>query len=297
MSEKNVLHEALNRLIPSQFEEVLFHYDIPTQNVPPGAQTERAITVIRYAESHSELPQLHQAITTVTGNDFITGAAPAPVAADIPTAPSATLPATENTSAQAISNTPEIFISYAWGGDNEAIVNQLDASLKERGITIIRDKRDLGYRGGIADFMRRIGRGHYVLVIISDKYLKSQNCMFELLEVAQHGDWRERVFPIVLADANIYKAINRIKYIKHWENEIAELDAAIKEVGAADLQGIREEIDLYTRIRAQISGLAEFFKDMNTLTPDMHAGDDFQVLYDTLTKQIKADQLPADNPN
>lgn len=128
-----------------------------------------------------------------------------------------------------------------------------------------------------------------VLVIISDKYLKSQNCMFELLEVAQHGDLRERVFPVVLADANIYKAVNRIKYIKHWEKEIEELNAAMKEVNAADLQGVREEIDLYTRIRAQIASLTEFFKDMNTLTPEIHEGEHFESLYDALKTRIAKD--------
>ena len=39
-----------------------------------------------------------------------------------------------------------VFISYAWGGEREEIVNQIDKTLQERGIKITRDKRDLGYR-------------------------------------------------------------------------------------------------------------------------------------------------------
>ncbi|MHC5825153.1 MAG: toll/interleukin-1 receptor domain-containing protein, partial [Nostoc sp.] len=35
----------------------------------------------------------------------------------------------------------EIFISYAWGGESEQFVNQLDQTLQAKGITIIRDKR------------------------------------------------------------------------------------------------------------------------------------------------------------
>ena len=52
--------------------------------------------------------------------------------------------------------TPEIFISYAWGGDSEAIVNELDKVFQQKGVTIIRDKRDLGFKGEITDFMKKI---------------------------------------------------------------------------------------------------------------------------------------------
>src|SRR5688572_4207170 len=78
-----------------------------------------------------------------------------------------------------------VFISYAWGGESEEIVNQIDQALQQRGLKIIRDKRDLGYKGSISGFMERIGQGNCVIVVISDKYLRSPNCMFELVEIAE----------------------------------------------------------------------------------------------------------------
>ena len=51
-----------------------------------------------------------------------------------------------------------VFISYAWGGEREEVVNQIDQALQKRGIKIIRDKRDLGYKGSINEFMERIGQ-------------------------------------------------------------------------------------------------------------------------------------------
>lgn len=78
------------------------------------------------------------------------------------------------------------------------------------------------------------------IAVISDKYLESPNCMFELVEIAKNGKFYDRIFPIVLADAEIYKPIARLKYIKHWEEQIKELDEGMKEVGAANLQGFRE---------------------------------------------------------
>ena len=43
-----------------------------------------------------------------------------------------------------------------------------------------------------------------MIVVVSDKYLRSPNCMFELVEIAENQQFHDRVFPIVLVDANIY---------------------------------------------------------------------------------------------
>ncbi len=180
-----------------------------------------------------------------------------------------------------------VFISYAWGGEREEIVNQIDEALQTRGVRITRDKRDLGYKGSIKEFMERIGQGNCVIVVISDKYLRSPNCMFELVEIAENRQFHDRIFPIVLADANIYDPIKRIEYVRHWEVKRAELAEAMKMLDPANLQGIRDDMDLYDRIRDKISGLTSTLKDMNTLTPDMHRDSDFEVLYTAIEKRLK----------
>ena len=180
----------------------------------------------------------------------------------------------------------QVYISYAWGGESERIVNELDADLQSKGILVVRDKRDLGFKGMIRDFMQQIGRGHAVIAVISDKYLKSSNCMFELVEIARNKDFYDRIFPIVLGDADIYDPVKRLAYISHWENKRAELAQAMKAVDPANLQGIREEMDSYDEIRDNISNLTFFFKDMNTLTPEMHENSNFAALLATLEKRL-----------
>lgn len=186
-----------------------------------------------------------------------------------------------------------VFISYAWGGEREEIVNQIDKALQQLGIKIIRDKRDLSYKGSISEFMERIGRGNCVIVIISDKYLRSPNCMFELVEIAEGKQFHDRIFPIVLADANIYDPLKRIEYVRHWEVKRAELAEAMKTLDPANLQGIREDMDLYDRIRDKISGLTSILKDMNTLTPDMHRDANFNEVYDGILKRMQDRPAPA----
>ncbi|NJN90206.1 MAG: toll/interleukin-1 receptor domain-containing protein [Leptolyngbyaceae cyanobacterium RM2_2_4] len=180
----------------------------------------------------------------------------------------------------------EIFISYAWGGESEEFVNRLDRAFQAKGITIIRDKRNLGYKGDIKEFMEGIGRGKCIVVIISDRYLRSSNCMFELTQIAKNGDIYGRTFPIVLADAQIYKPTQRIDYVKYWESEIKELDEAIRGVSAANLQGFREDIDQYTEIRRTISEITNILKNMNTLTPEAHSKESFETLFQTIENKL-----------
>lgn len=181
----------------------------------------------------------------------------------------------------------QIFISYAWGGDSEALVNQLDEAFQARGVTIVCDKQDLGFKGRIKSFMESFGRGKCVILVISEKYLKSENCLFELLQVAKHGDFTDRIFPVVLDDARIYKAKDRIGYVRYWEQQIQELDAEMKTVSAAHMNGFREDIDLYSEIRTHLPRLADILKDMNALTPDIHRKSDFGELFDAVMAKLE----------
>lgn len=185
-----------------------------------------------------------------------------------------------------------VFISYAWGEETherEAIVNQLDQSLQKRGIKIVRDKRDLGYKGSIGKFMERIGEGDCVIVVISDKYLRSKNCMFELVEIAEHKQFAERIFPIILSDAKIYDPVDRIDYAQHWEKEKEKLNEKLRTLSDfSNLQGVHEELNNYDRFRREIDELTFVLKDMNTLSPDLHRNSDFNDLYLAIEKRIMA---------
>jgi hypothetical protein len=182
----------------------------------------------------------------------------------------------------------QIYFSYKWGGESERIVNEIDAALKARGIAFVRDKADLGYKGKISGFMQEIGRGSAIVVVISDKYLTSPNTMYELVEIARNKDVHDRIFPVVLSDADIYDAARRLKYVKYWEDKKKELNEAMRTVDLANLQGITDDLNSYDTIRDHISGLTSLLKDMNTLTPEMHEDSNFSTLIDSLEKRLNA---------
>jgi len=184
----------------------------------------------------------------------------------------------------------EVFFSYAWGGESENIVNEIDKIFQQKGINIIRDKRDLGFKGMITDFMNQIGKGKAVIVVISDKYLKSPYCMYELLEIYKNLQFQERIFPIVLDDAKIFDPLPRLQYLKHWQDKKKELDEAIKEFGTDAITVIGDDYKTYKKIFDNFGEVINILKDINSLTPQMHKDSNFEQLIEKLASQLQTNQ-------
>jgi internalin A len=143
------------------------------------------------------------------------------------------------------STMPEWYVSYAWGDDRtpegrarEEIVDRLCDAAEAAGHRILRDKDVLRLGDSISAFMRKIGAGDRVFVILSDKYLRSPFCMFELSEVwrtsKQQGQgFLDRVRIYALPDANVSKPVDWVNWAVHWKREHDELDGIARQHGAA----------------------------------------------------------------
>ena len=70
-----------------------------------------------------------------------------------------------------------------------------------------------------------------------------------------------------------------MNYIKYWETKIEELADAIKETRTmTNLAGIYANLDKYGRIRSDFDELTDLLSDMNVLTLELHAANDFSIL-------------------
>lgn len=193
------------------------------------------------------------------------------------------------------------YISYNWQEDSNEIANQIVQAFEAKGIEVIRDKTHTGYKDSIKKFMQEIGQGQCVIAVISDRYLKSPNCMFELVEIAKVGDFGKRIIPIILKNTKIYKTIERLNYIHYWEQQIKELENAMKSGGLSNLQGITDDLNLYTEIRNCIASLTDTLKDMNTLTLDLHRQSEFAEMIQAVEAKLAEDfqnnsVSPSHNP-
>jgi internalin A len=143
------------------------------------------------------------------------------------------------------SDKAEWYVSYAWGDDRtpegrarEEIVDRVCEAAEAKDHTLLRDKDVLSLSDSISAFMRRIGTGDRVFVILSDKYLRSPHCMFELSEVWRNSRQEERTFLqrvriYALPDANIFKPTDSppADWAIHWKQEHDELESRARQHG------------------------------------------------------------------
>jgi internalin A len=138
------------------------------------------------------------------------------------------------------SPTPRFYVSYAWADptdpDRETIVDRACEEAEKRGTPIIRDKTTLNFGDSISKFMRAIGEGDRIFVFLSDKYLKSPFCMFELFEIWRNSrqdraEFLRRARIYTLGDAKIWKPVDRVSYGKYWKDQHDELEQAVDEAG------------------------------------------------------------------
>ena len=184
----------------------------------------------------------------------------------------------------------EIFISYAWGGQSEVITNTICSLLRDKGFNVVRDKDKLRYLGDIRKFMDTIGKGKYVVVVISDKYLKSKNCMYEMLQIKNNDSIFSRIFPIVLEDAKIYDDMYRIQCLNYWDDQITEMNEAVKSIRNQEgTENIHEELDRLGDIRRILDNITDLLSNMNTLSPEIHNNTHFEALTDALDERIKSE--------
>jgi internalin A len=129
---------------------------------------------------------------------------------------------------------PRRYVSYAWADEadpnREKEVDRLCDAALARGDRIIRDKTAMRRGDRISDFMREIGRGDRVYVFLSDKYLKSPFCMFELFQAWDNSrrdadEFHQRVRLYVLDDAKIGKPLDRLRCAKYWHAEFTAFEA------------------------------------------------------------------------
>jgi internalin A len=142
------------------------------------------------------------------------------------------------------------FVSYAWGDrtprgqEGELIVDRLCAVAQARGITILRDKTSLGLGDRISKFMKRVGGGDRVFVVLSSKYLKSAFCMYELYEIWRNcrqddEEFLRHVKIYTMQDAPIWTPLDRAQCAIYWREECAKLELIFKEHGF-DIVGISD---------------------------------------------------------
>ena len=135
----------------------------------------------------------------------------------------------------------KIAISYAWkakeGRKFRNAVSRLCEELRSFDFEVIRDVDEVKFGADLRRFMRRVGRAGKICVFLSDAYLHSENCMYELLIAFQRDRDEEQklaqrlrifllpdVLPYAKRTGEPRRALKRF-----WQAQITEHESLVSE--------------------------------------------------------------------
>lgn len=117
-----------------------------------------------------------------------------------------------------------IFLSYSHKQSDYA--DRVEAYLKQYHVELLRDTKSEKETDSISEFIKKVGSADYVIMLISDAYLKSYCCLYEAL-IAYSFRHRKNMIPIIMPDAHLFTPAGQKRYISHWEQMRRECEGEI----------------------------------------------------------------------
>lgn len=180
----------------------------------------------------------------------------------------------------------KVYVSYSWSQSDD--MDDICDNLERNSIGYKRDKKDCGYLQNIKHFEDEIARGKIVIAIISDKYLKSIHCMYELSSLVENGLVEERLFPIVYIENHDAKEMS--KYMQYWIKELEERRELISTLPVGSMRLAIDELRYCDSIISNLSRFWEFISKFNTLSPKELREDRYKVLIDRILERLNTPQ-------
>ncbi len=195
-----------------------------------------------------------------------------------------------------------VYISYKCGDDTdagrerEAFIDRLDTSLQTAGYNVRRDKRDIGYKDLIDKFMDELARGHCIVVVLGDQYLRSRFCMDELVRIYLNHNFCKRIVPVVLPDVAGLTPMRRMEYVEFWrEQQVEHQQAYALNLGGISHEGF-SDFDRVRRIAQNCDAALSHIFAMNCLNQAQLEAKDFQILKQAIDERMEETSAQAGKP-
>ena len=247
---------------------------IETRGPGAGELSERILQIFEHIRI-GEAPQIER-------DDSAPAALPHPTPEDTATPPIVPAPIPLSPEQK-----PIVYLSYAWGGKDRPELKTFAVNLHrslEADFDVRRDEEATRSGDRISEFMREIGRGARVLVLLSDKYLRSPNCMRELLHLYRRHlenaqELQKHVLPLILDADLTSSARQRLGYVKFWKQHLAELKEETAGLDPVECLPTHHEMAMIEEFRLKTEDILMFLDDI--LMPrgmDRIAADDFDAV-------------------
>ena len=185
-----------------------------------------------------------------------------------------------------------VYVSYkhseAANSHIEAIIKGLKANRIEYSI----DKEHVGYRDNIRKYEEEIGQGARIIVIITDDYLESPHCMYELTQIWKNKNIKERVFPIIDIEKYPRDSEGLLMSKAYWKKAQAKkCGLLVQETGSNEL--LQRELNDINDIMKNINDVWTYIHDMNSLDMKTLMQDNAQYIMDKIKESFAEEAVGA----
>jgi tetratricopeptide (TPR) repeat protein len=160
---------------------------------------------------------------------------------------------------------PQIFISYSW--KDQDIANKIYHDLSMVGFEVIKDNHTLKYTQDISDFMTKISVADYAVVVISESYLTSANCMIEMLQLKNTNELWKKILPIVDEQLSLSSLTERARFIDYWQQRTADIKRALKDINPENIPDSIKEMRIHEEITQNIDNFITKLKNILYCSP------------------------------
>lgn len=188
---------------------------------------------------------------------------------------------------------PTIFLSYSW--HNLTTADIIDRDFSNIGITFLRDQRDAIYRSSLTEFMQRVGKSDFVVMLISDEFLKSEYCMYEMTELLNTHEFEKRILPVALDNASAaFNPKTRTIYYDYWKQELATAEKQLHDYLNTDYMLQKKKMET---ICLQLDDFFSKLTDLRILPFEALRQQHYKPLLETIgfDKELLMDELIAIN--
>lgn len=201
-----------------------------------------------------------------------------------------------------------LFISYCH--KDQAIVEIVEKAIRSRFSNNVRISTysDVQYRRSFKEFMQSIKEHDFVLSIVSDNYLKSKACMYEIGEIIHTEAFKEKMLFVLISEkerkfyahesgdiaANVYLHSERIRYVEYWDNECKRIEGELAKITreSARTQLYKHLSEVHKIIDNDLIPFLEFLADTNGLTFEQLYSNNFGEIIGQIEPSAKKIKLP-----
>lgn len=156
------------------------------------------------------------------------------------------------------SDKPTLFVSYNQASGS-SFVDSLERKLEGKA-TVLRDKHSVEPWNSFTAFMDSIRDQDFAVLVITEQYLKSIACMYEVCQLMKEKNWTEKAMFAVL-DGSIFD--KKIVICEYWDTLYIQKEESAHNLRGAALSALTKELDRIMEIRANVAKFINTLGDTN----------------------------------